>query len=120
MRWSMMALSLTFDNALVSQMFPNISLKHSDPSVIMAIVELGRVDLMTLGGGGAEVPKPGGFILFQQIAELFLEFIYLWNCYKLLEQGFYWFICLRNPIFTNFLPSRVSIQMPLSLAQHIR
>lgn len=52
MRWSMMALSLTFDNALVSQMFPNISLKHSDPSVIMAIVELGRVDLMTLGGGG--------------------------------------------------------------------
>lgn len=53
--------------------------------MMMAIVELGRVGLMTLGER-AEVPKL--FILFQQIAELFLEFIYLWKVYKLLEWGF--------------------------------
>lgn len=45
-------LSLSPKFVRISQMFPNISLRHSDPSMIMAIVDLGRVDLMTLGGVG--------------------------------------------------------------------
>lgn len=119
MRWSVVALSLTSDNIRGSQMLPNISLKGQRSFHDDCPCGTGSGDLMT-SGEGVEVPKLGCFILFQQIAELFLEFIYLWKVYKLLERGFYSFICLRNPIFTNFLAPHVTIQMPLSLAQHIR